>query len=152
MKFLALLISALTLVAASHSLPAEADEKGSKPPKLAVTYDPVYDVRTNSLNMVACSNGEHGLEHLGYKTFGDLPNFPFIGGAQAVKAWNSPKCGSCWELTYKGRTIHILAVDTAGHGFNIGLKAMNKLTNGQAVDLGKVEVVANEVSRHLCGM
>ncbi|RPD61070.1 Cerato-platanin-domain-containing protein [Lentinus tigrinus ALCF2SS1-7] len=151
MQFFTLLVSALSLVAAVTSLPTEFEERAA-PPTVQVTYDTVYDVKTNSLDIVACSNGANGLEHLGYKTFGQLPNFPFIGGAQAVTGWNSPKCGSCWQLTYKGRTVNILAVDYAQSGFNIGLKAMNKLTNGQAEELGNVQVVAKEVAPSVCGM
>ncbi|KAI0691515.1 immunomodulatory protein, partial [Cerioporus squamosus] len=117
-----------------------------------VTYDTVYDVKTNSLDIVACSNGANGLEHLGYTTFGSLPNFPFIGGAQAVTGWNSPKCGSCWQLIYQNRTVNILAVDYAKAGFNIGLKVMNKLTNNHAEELGHVQVVAREVAPSVCGL
>ncbi|TFK88849.1 Cerato-platanin-domain-containing protein [Polyporus arcularius HHB13444] len=149
MQFLTLLVATLSLVAAAISLPTEVDERAAKP---TVTYDTVYDGKKHSLDIVACSNGEHGLEHLGYKTFGSLPNFPYIGGAQAVKGWNSPKCGSCWQLTYKNRTVNILAVDHAQTGFNIDLEAMNKLTNNHAKELGNVKVQAKEVARSACGL
>ena len=98
MQFYTLLISALSLVAAAVAAPTYT-------PTVQLTYDPTYDVASNSLDIVACSNGANGLEHLGtslsvsafcvlathelttclgYKTFGDLPNFPYIGGMQAV--------------------------------------------------------------------
>ena len=70
------------------------------------TYDNTYDNGTNSLAIVACSNGENGLLTKGFTTFDSLPNFPYIGGAPAVAGWNSPNCGTCWALTYKGKTIY----------------------------------------------
>lgn len=65
-----------------------------------VTYDTVYDQAADSLNNVACSNGPNGLITKGYKTFGDIPTFPYIGGS-SVASWNSPNCGlslSCVEV------------------------------------------------------
>ncbi|KAJ7284918.1 immunomodulatory protein [Mycena rebaudengoi] len=126
---------------------------------LAVTlaYDEHYDVASNSLDIVACSDGTHGLETLGYTTFGSLPNFPFIGAASAIAGWNSPQCGTCWKLTYTNsagvaKSINVLAVDHAGAGFNIGLKAMNTLTNNQAVKLGRVDVQSVQVAKSVCGL
>jgi hypothetical protein len=72
----------------------------------SATYDNTYDNPYGSLNGVACSNGENGLLTKGFTTFGSLPSFPYIGGAQAVTGWNSPQCGSCWALTYQGKTIN----------------------------------------------
>jgi hypothetical protein len=83
---------------------------------------------------------------------GQIPNFPYIGGASAVGGWNSPACGTCWAATYNGRTIHILAIDHASNGLNIGLRAMNDLTNGQAVHLGRVDAQVREVPRSNCGI
>ena len=48
--------------------------------------------------------------------------------------------------------INILAVDYAASGFNIAEKAMNALTDGQAVELGHVEVYYKEVSPSVCGL
>ncbi|KAJ3001345.1 hypothetical protein NUW54_g6484 [Trametes sanguinea] len=50
---------------------------------MQITYDPVYDKKSNSLDIVACSNGKHGLEAKGYTTFGSLPA-TYVGGVQAV--------------------------------------------------------------------
>ena len=74
----------------------------------------------------------------GFKTFGDLPGFPNIGGIPAITGWNSPSCGTCWNLTYMDNTIMVLGVDTGGSGFNIALGAMQSLTGGNAIDLGVV--------------
>lgn len=139
----------------------------------SVTYDNTYDNPQGSLSGVACSNGAHGLLTKGFTTFGSLPSFPFIGGAQAVTGWNSPNCGTCWALTYKGKTVNgkdlpvfslnnyshslslscaVLAIDTAGNGFNIAQKALDNLTNGQAVALGRVDITATQVAASVCGL
>ena len=135
------------------------------------TYDNTYDNPKNSLDIVACSNGPNGLITKGFTTFGSLPDFPYIGGAPAVKGWNSPKCGSCWALTYKGKTINgeffyfprplclanydvssVLAIDVGSKGFNIAQKAMDKLTDNQSVQLGIVDITAKEVPASKCGL
>ncbi|KAF8273024.1 Cerato-platanin, partial [Lactarius quietus] len=118
---------------------------------LRATYDITFDNKAGSLNGVACSNGPNGLASR-FPTFGDIPSFPFIGGAFDV-AWNSPNCGACWALTNPatGVTINITAVDTAGAGFNIAKEAFDKLAGGQS-GLGAVDVVANKVSPSVCGL
>jgi hypothetical protein len=122
-----------------------------------VAYDRAYDVSSSSLNSVACSDGANGLESRGFTTFGSLPNFPHIGAVSAVAGWNSPNCGTCWQLTYTGadgtnRSINVLAVDHAGAGFNIALGAMNELTNNMAVQLGRIEAVSTQVPASACGL
>ncbi|THH02795.1 hypothetical protein EW026_g111 [Hermanssonia centrifuga] len=87
----------------------------------------------------------------GYTDFSSLPNFPFIGGVQGV-SWNSTLCGSCWELTYNGTTINVLAVDYAAAGFNIALEALDQLTYDQAVALGHVDAEFEQVSGTKCGL
>ncbi|KAG5643568.1 hypothetical protein DXG03_000663 [Asterophora parasitica] len=129
------------------------------PVALSVTlsYDSSYDNSKRSLSTVACSDGAHGLITAGYKTFGALPKFPHVGGAAAIAGWNSAKCGSCWQLTYtnpKGvkKSINVLAVDHADKGFNIALAAMNELTGGQAIQLGRIDVASKEVAASACGL
>ncbi|KAG6831215.1 hypothetical protein H0H92_012012 [Tricholoma furcatifolium] len=123
---------------------------------VSVSYDELYDNSAGSMDSVACSNGPNGLDPP-YSTFGDLPNFPFIGGAQAIAGWDSPNCGTCWSLTYttsKGAAIQIdvLAIDVALNGFNIALEAMNTLTDGQAEFLGRVNATAIQVDASICGL
>ncbi|KAF8638853.1 hypothetical protein AX17_001910 [Amanita inopinata Kibby_2008] len=121
-----------------------------------LTYDPAYDMGTTSLSAVACSNGQYGLEARGYTTFASLANFPYIGAAAAVEGWNSPQCGSCWQLTYipvdgsKERSIYLLAIDHTADGYNTGVSAMNDLTKGHAVELGKVSIVGKRVDPSKC--
>jgi hypothetical protein len=107
------------------------DESQFQPPfPLKATYDQTFDNPSGSLNNVACSNGQNGLASK-YPTFGDLPNFPYIGGAFDI-VWNSPNCGSCWAITNQanGQMIYITAIDTAGQGFNLAKEAFDKLNNG----------------------
>ncbi|KAH7921312.1 Cerato-platanin [Leucogyrophana mollusca] len=124
-----------------------------------VSYDPIYDVGSTSLDEVACSDGANGLESDGYTNFQSIPNFPNIGGAPQITGWNSEYCGTCWMLSYttKGKTtsINITAVDVgdqAREGFNLSLEAMNKLTGGKAEDLGRVSVTATQVDASACGL
>ncbi|KAI0400441.1 eliciting plant response-like protein [Xylaria palmicola] len=136
---LANLLSVLSLAAATSAI--------------TVAYDQGYDDAGRSMTAVACSDGPNGLTtRYGWTTQGQIPRFPNIGAAAAVGGWNSAACGTCWSLSYNGRTVHVLAVDHAGAGFNIALRAMNDLTNGQAVALGRVEAAATQVAQSNCGL
>ena len=117
-----------------------------------LSYDETYDKSSGSLATVACSDGSDGLLTKGYSTFGSLPHFPNIGGAAAVAGWNSAACGTCWQLTYKGKSINVLAVDHADEGFNIAMEAMNTLTGGLAAEPGRIDATATQVSASACGL
>jgi hypothetical protein len=124
----------------------------------SVAYNPVYDQSGHSLNTVACSNPlfkEYG-------TFGKTPNFPRIGAAGVVVGGFNPKCGTCWNVTYPPRevesydtvrrTIQVFIVDSASKGLVLSLEAMNQLTNGKAVVLGRVNADFDQVSETFCGV
>lgn len=83
---------------------------------------------------------------------GQVAGFPYVGGSDAIPGWNSPNCGTCWAVTYKGKTIHVLAIDHAASGLNIALTAMDDLTNGHAVELGRVEADVQQVDVSNCGL
>jgi hypothetical protein len=120
------------------------------PTPLKATYDPTYDNPHGSLNSVACSNGQNGLASK-YPTFDKLPTFPFIGGAYDI-VWNSPNCGGCWKITNRAnnRSIHIIAIDTAGAGFNIAEEGFRALTGGS---LGNpLLVLGQKISASVCGI
>lgn len=72
---------------------------------ITVSYDPTYDNSAGSMATVACSDGANGLLSR-FPTFGSVPIFPNIGGAEAVVAHGSPNCGTCWQLTFNGNTIN----------------------------------------------
>ncbi|KAF7970192.1 hypothetical protein HWV62_24838 [Athelia sp. TMB] len=122
-----------------------------------LSYDQTYDTKSTSLSTVACSDGTNGLLTAGFTTFGSLPKFPYIGGAQAVAGWNSPNCGSCWNVTYTNskkvsKSISVLAIDHTDSGFNIALEAMNTLTGGIAKELGRITVTSKEIAASNCGL
>lgn len=141
MKFIS-----LTAAALAFALPAFAQVSES------LSYDTTYDDASLSLTSVACSNGVNGLMSKGYTTLGSLPTFPYLGGVYTVTGWNSPACGTCYEVTYGSTTIAVLAVDVALDGFNLSEEAMNKLTGGLAVELGRVEVTSTQVDPSVCGL
>ncbi|KAJ5729492.1 Cerato-platanin [Penicillium malachiteum] len=150
------------VLAAAHlanAAPAPATTPAANtatPQSVSVSYDQKYDVGTTSLDTVACSDGTYGLETDGFTTFSSLPNFPLIGGAPTVAGWDSPNCGQCYQLTFESdevsETINVLAVDSASGGFNIGLTAMNHLTDNQAVQLGHVTATYVAVANSVCGL
>lgn len=129
----------------------------SRSQAVSLSYDNTYGVPGGSLNTVACSDGSHGLIPRGFTTFGSLPNYPRIGGVDAIKGWNSPLCGSCYQLTYTNTTgakksINVLAVDSTRNGYNIALPAMRELVGEHAADIGRVDVDAKQVDTSLCGL
>ena len=76
---------------------------------------------------------------VGYYKLGQLPGFPYVGGGFVVSGWGSADCGTCWKLSYEGHSIFLTAVDHSATGtFVISEAAMNKLTGGQALNLGHV--------------
>lgn len=122
-----------------------------------VAFDTVYDNGGTSLTAVACSDGANGLITRGFTTFDSLPHFPHIGAASAVTGFNSPNCGTCWELSFTDssgvtRTVNIIAIDVAGEGFTISLSAMNELTNGNGVQFGRIDAATRQVAASVCGL
>ncbi|KAJ5912196.1 Heat-stable 19 kDa antigen [Penicillium subrubescens] len=145
-SFIAISSAILASLNLAAAVPAPAAEAVS----VSVSYDPVYDVAGSSTNTVACGS----VLNQKYPTFGSLPGFPHIGGALAVSGTGSPNCGKCYQLHFSGngvdKTITVLGIDTAPGGFNIGLRAMNDLTNGQAEQLGRVQATYTEVDISQC--
>ena len=121
-------------------------------------YDTIYDQRDTSLSSVTCSTGRYGLLTRGYQTFGDLPTSPFIGGAPQIQSWNSPNCGTCWELTYIDPngvpwSLSFTAINRAAQGtFTIFIEAMNRLTSGNAQALDGVSITATQLAASACGL
>ncbi|KAI0792713.1 Cerato-platanin-domain-containing protein [Abortiporus biennis] len=147
MRFTSVLVALSLLVSSVWSAPAVSTATTAD-----VRYDQVYDGASNSLAIVACSDGSNGLLTKGYTTFGSLKNFPNIGSAQAIAGWNSANCGTCWKLTYQGKSVNVLAIDHAGDGFVLSLEAMNTLTNGHAEEYGIVTATVTQLSPSSCGL
>ncbi|KAK0464352.1 immunomodulatory protein [Desarmillaria tabescens] len=104
---------------------------------VSVGWDSGYGAGDNSLNNVACSNGENGLESKGYTTYGTLPNFPYIASSDVVDGME--------------QNITVLTIDRAVSGIFTSEAALNDLTNGQAA-LGSVEANATQVDASACGL
>ena len=123
---------------------------------LTASSDTAYDDPQKPLSMVSCSDGQNGLLTRGFTTLGSLPKYPYVGGAPAVTGWNSSGCGTCWTVTYtndKGveKSVNLLAIDVDSN-YNMPTSAMNELTDGQAISLGRVPVTAVEVPSSVCGL
>ncbi|KAI1778946.1 SnodProt1 [Hypoxylon cercidicola] len=119
---------------------------------ITVSYDTGYDDKSRSLTSVACSDGQNGLiTRYGWQTQGAIPAM-YLGAADTISGWNSASCGTCYELSFNGRSVNVYAIDHVNAGFNIGLDAMNALTNGQAVALGRIEATSRQVDVSACGI
>lgn len=117
-----------------------------------LSYDTTYDDSSEPLANLACSDGVYGLETKGYTTLGDLPTFPNVGGVYTVTGWDSPACGTCYNVTYGSKSVLILAVDVSQEGFNIAEAAMNTLTGNLATELGRINVQSTQVDASYCGI
>ncbi|KAF1834892.1 Cerato-platanin-domain-containing protein [Decorospora gaudefroyi] len=107
---------------------------------ITVSYDTGYDDASRPLTSLACSDGPNGLiTRYGWKTQGAITGYPYIGGYMGVEGWNSAQCGTCYGVTFKGKTVYVLAVDYTRDGFNLAKAAMDELTGNQAEFLGRVE-------------
>ncbi|KAF8467143.1 Cerato-platanin-domain-containing protein [Russula ochroleuca] len=114
------------------------------------TFSYAYDNPNTSTNTVACSNGQNGLASR-FPTLGDIPSFPFIGGAFDV-VWNSPNCGGCWKVTNiaNNASIHFTAVDTSS-SIDLSEQAFKALNNG-VIGNGVLNVTAGKIPRSVCGL
>jgi len=116
-----------------------------------VSFDNNYDNAKLSTSEIACSNGVNGLQTKGFQTIGQLPTFPRLGGSFEIPGFNSPNCGTCWTLSFNGTNVTVTAIDHSV-GFNIAEAAMNMLTKGQAVQLGRVNADFVQVANSVCGL
>ncbi len=53
-------------------------------------------------------------------------------------------------MGYKDTTIYVMAIDTSGSGFNLSKEAMQKLTNGEGIEAGKVTVTYSPADASYC--
>ncbi|KAJ4355765.1 uncharacterized protein N0V89_003785 [Didymosphaeria variabile] len=119
---------------------------------ITVSYDTGYDDTSRSMTAVSCSDGANGLiTKYGWQTQANIKT-PYYGGYQGVAGWNSPQCGTCYSLTYNGKTIYALAVDHTAAGFNLNKKGLDALTNNQATQLGRVDAQYSQVALSNCGL
>ena len=128
------------------------------------------------------AKGANGLiTRYGWQTQGAIKNFPNIGGSSDIAGWNSKSCGQCYSVAYsksrrgcgvqrartnlctswiwlthcvrsEGKTIYVLGIDHAAAGLNLSKQAMDKLTNNQATQLGRIEATVTKVDVGKCGL
>lgn len=148
-------LASLFALASAVAVPADTDSDflGHRP--ITISIEKKFDEGSTSLNTVACSDGSNGLIKKGFSTFNSLPKYPLIASAPTVKGWNSPKCGQCYQLYYHNgkieQTLNVLAVDAGPAGFNLGSKAMEKLTHGEGEQKGRVQASYVEIDQSKCG-
>ncbi|CAK1357382.1 Protein SnodProt1 [Cercospora beticola] len=117
-----------------------------------VSYDEGYDDAARSLTAVSCSDGNTGLITKGYSTQGSIPTFPNIGGSWEIAGWGSPQCGACYTVSYQGRSINVVGIDRSGDGLNLSKAALNTLTGGRAVEVGRIDAQVTRVDSGVCGL
>lgn len=114
-------------------------------------YDTNYDTAGLSTLSTSCSDGINGLSTKGYPTLGSLPRFPRVGASAEVAGWNSPSCGKCFAVTWQSKTINVIAVDHAGEGWVLSRAALDELTGGLAVMVGRFPVTWTPTAQSDCG-
>ncbi|KAG9315825.1 Cerato-platanin-domain-containing protein [Chiua virens] len=112
-----------------------------------VTYVGLYDNPDWPLDSTACSNGDNGLDTK-WPTLGDIPGYPLVAGIPGL-TWNSPSCGTCWELSYVNdigvtHTVTVTAVDAA-YTFNLAKSVFMELADASAVQAGFFEATAAQI-------
>nr|AGL40513.1 cerato-platanin 11 [Moniliophthora perniciosa] len=143
--------------AASVAFALPSPQGGSAAEQYRVTHNPVYGNSSQPISALACGGGENGIDtRWNYKTLGDIPNFDKVGAAH-VSSYNSPECGGCWYLKYKGNSLYVTAVDNAAgeNLFVISDGAIRSLTtvNGvnEGIEKGTVDLdSAYEVDHSYC--
>jgi hypothetical protein len=69
--------------------------------------------------------------------------YPYVT-AYSNSAWNSPNCGSCWEIPYRGKSIFVTAIDlcgTDGRGdngthFDLSMDAFREIFGDDGISKG----------------
>ncbi|KAJ3575192.1 hypothetical protein NP233_g1264 [Leucocoprinus birnbaumii] len=117
----ALLTTALAVGSASAQPPAPT----------ILNYDTLYDHPDTPLSATACSADAGVLK--GYKTFGEIPNYPHIAGSFFVEGFNSSSCGACYSLLYNRAdgtqvVLSFTVVNSASGGFISSAQGVKDLT------------------------
>ncbi|KAI9353007.1 Cerato-platanin [Zopfochytrium polystomum] len=137
-SFTAAAVAALSLlVPAASATPAR------------VSYNPMYSNTQLGIGGLTCAPY---LSQFG-TTLGSVPVKPgvfYAASANLAGLWNSPNCGSCYSLSYNGKTVYVVAIDACGDGFLVSTEGLDALTGGKAVELGGVTADAQPVDKTNC--
>ena len=110
-----------------------------------VPHGKYYDHWWNSPSKIDCFGSLISPLH-GLTDFHNVKTWPFIGGSDTV-GLSTRSCGSCWQISYEGKSVNITAVDTASDGFDLSGRAMEALTNDKDAD---VEASATQIDKGYC--
>lgn len=117
-----------------------------------VTYHPYK--ATDSLETVACSNGANGIMvKYGMTTLDQL--FPYVT-ASSFATWNSPNCGGCYQLNYKGKSIKITVIDQCqmidGYSthFDLSREAFEEISGNEGIHTGHFIATYSKISSGHC--
>ncbi|KAL6886826.1 eliciting plant response-like protein [Trichoderma evansii] len=117
---------------------------------VSVTFDTVYDDPSRSLSKVACwRKGTGFMPKLDWKLQKDAVGFI---GIDAIRAFSSAQCFSCWKIEYGDKHISLFAIDSADSGIVLSLNAMQSLTGGRARELVRIDATATQISLSNCGI
>ncbi|KAJ3209168.1 hypothetical protein HDU82_001270 [Entophlyctis luteolus] len=124
-----------------------AGSRASPVQTVSVAYDRTYDNPHTPLTALACSDGPNGLiTKFHVSELAEVHHFPFVAGVGTVHSWNSPNCGKCYALSHNAKSIVVVAIDVAAPGtVTAYVAALNALTNGQAVAVGRINAAFFEI-------
>ena len=104
------------------------------------------------LSSCACSDGANGLITK-TKQSTVAKWFPNVAAA-SFATWNSPNCGGCYQLTYKGKSVKVTVIDqcAAQGGYNAHFDVAPGAFSALAGSLtaGHIEVTYSKVSSNPC--
>ncbi|KZV70898.1 Epl1 protein, partial [Peniophora sp. CONT] len=109
-----------------------------------VRFDPIYNTPGESTDVVACSNLADQ-----FPTFSSFPTYPSIGGAQAISGFADPDCGTCYNITFNGKSQLFTAIDVAGDGIVTSETSYSALADPAT---GEINASVVQVDKSLCGM
>ena len=118
-----------------------------------INYDDRYCRAAERSSTVACSGGENGIENR-WPTFGQVPQFPQIGGGFPVAGFNDTDCGSCWQVSYAGtgRSVPITLINAAPSGFTLCTDTLLALTGFDRDNVpDNIPVTVVQVAASECG-
>lgn len=129
---------------------------GGEGERAYITYHLYY--AGQSTNELSCSDGANGLQQqYGYFTIDPL--IPYLSAVSNL-AWNSPVCGTCYELsdssTQSGTTVYVTAVDQCGSGpqgvmhFDMHPDAFTELMGQAGIAAGSGYATFRAVDESMC--
>jgi hypothetical protein len=111
---------------------------------VSLTFDGMYATADQPLSTFSCP-GLFGAERVN-----QLAAWPNVTATAFIERNLSPNCGTCWQVTYQGRSINLLAIDHAPQGFTASPFTVNWLTSGTGITNGRVDVDVTQIDPSEC--